>query len=58
MICLCEKCFPPRTPAGHEVEVLSHVPMSPCAVCGAHDERRGGDAVCYLFVNDPREGAK
>jgi hypothetical protein len=47
---LCEKCFP----GFGAVEVLTVVPMTPCAACGATDDRRNGGPRVHLFRKDPR----
>lgn len=50
MIELCEECFPLPV----DVEVLTIVPLSPCAECGRRDDRFKGGLGVHLFRNDPR----
>jgi hypothetical protein len=50
MITLCEKCFD----ESGKHEVLTIVPMGPCAACGEYDMRRRGGTPSHLYRRDPR----
>lgn len=47
---LCESCFP----LPDNCEVLTIVPITPCAVCGQHHLHYGGSVRSHLYRGDPR----
>ena len=49
-VTLCEQCYP----AWGEHEVLTIVPMTPCAECGQYDQQHTGGVPAHLFRGDPR----
>lgn len=49
MITLCEDCFP----HWDVHEILTIVPLSPCAKCGRYDMRRDGGLRAHLFRGNP-----
>lgn len=50
MFAICEVCFPP----GADLAVVDMIPIGPCQVCGAWDERGGARPSVKLFYSDPR----